>query len=175
MVLVKQTQTQLRLLHRPYLVWIVTGSLVFGVPSLIMLISLNYGWIIYLWWMPLFFPSIIIIGFLGLIFAGQVVTYQFDKDSNSLTIKRRSLLNTKVIWHSLADILDVQVQSTSWHHDETANYQIVIFLSNRNKLILKFEFISTQEKLETVNLIRKFLGMPPQTLGWLNSKNLSGK
>jgi hypothetical protein len=43
MVLVKQTQTQLRLLHRPYLVWIVTGSLVFGIPSLIMLISLNYG------------------------------------------------------------------------------------------------------------------------------------
>ena len=166
MVLVKQTQTQLRLLHRPYLVWIVAASLVFGVPSLIMLISLNYGWIIYLWWMPLFFPSIIILGFLGLIFAGQVVTCQFDKDSNSLTIKRRSLLNTKVIWHSLADILDVQVQSTSWHHDETANYQIFIVLKSGNKLNLNFGLISTKEKLEAVNLIRKFLGMPPQKLGW---------
>jgi hypothetical protein len=91
MVLVKQTQTQLRLLHRPYLVWIVAASLVFGVPSLIMLISLNYGWIIYLWWMPLFLPSIIILGFLGLIFAGQVVTCQFDKNSNSLTIKRPAI------------------------------------------------------------------------------------
>ena len=166
MVLVKQTQTQLRLLHRPYLVWIVTGSLVFGVPLLIMLISLNYGWIIYLWWMPVFFPSIIILGFLGLIFAGQVVTCQFDKDSNSLTIKRRSLLNTKVIWHSLADILDVQVQSTSWHHDETANYQIVIVLKSGNNLTLNFGLISVKDKLETVNLIRKFLGMPPQQLGW---------
>jgi hypothetical protein len=166
MVLVKQTKTQLRLLHRPYLVWIVTGSLVFGLPLLIMLISLNYGWIIYLWWMPLFFPSIIILGFLGLIFAGKVVTCQFDKDSNSLTIKRRSLLNSRVIWHSLADILDVQVQSTSWHHDETANYQIVIVLKSGNKLNLNFGLISTKEKLETVNLIRKFLGMPPQKLGW---------
>ena len=173
MVLVKQTQTQLKLLYRPYLVWIVTGSLIFGIPLLIWLISLNDGWILYLWWMPFFFPSIIILGILGLIFSGQVVTYKFDKDSDSLIIKRRGLLNTKVILHSLGDILDVQVQSTSWSHDETANYQIVVFLRNRNKLILKFEFISTQDKLETVNLIRKFLGMPPQTLGWLNSKNLS--
>jgi hypothetical protein len=166
MVLVKQTQTKLKLLHRPYLVWIVAASLVFGVPLLIMLISLNYGWIIYLWWMPLFLPSIIILGFLGLIFAGQVVTCQFDKDSNSLTIKRRCLLNTKVIWHSLADILDVQVQSTSWHHDETANYQIVIILKSGNKITLKFGLISARDKLEAVNLIRKFLGMPPQQLGW---------
>ncbi len=166
MVLVKQTQTQLRLLHRPYLVWIVAASLVFGVPSLIMLISLNYGWIIYLWWMPLFFPSIIILGFLGLIFAGQVVTCQFDKDCNSLTIKRRSLLNSRVIWHSLADILDVQVQSTSWHHDETANYQIVIVLKSGNNLTLNFGLISVKEKLEIVNLIRKFLGRQPQKLGW---------
>ena len=166
MILVKQTQTQLRLLHRPYLVWIVAGSLMLGVPLLILLIYLNSSWIIYLWWMPLFFPSIILLGFLGLIFAGQVVTCQFDKDSNSLTIKRRSLLNTKVIWHSLADILDVQVQSTSWHHDETANYQIVIVLKSGNNLTLNFGLISVKDKLETVNLIRKFLGMPPQQLGW---------
>lgn len=166
MILVKQTQTQLRLLHRPYLVWIVAGSLMLGVPLLILLIYLNSSWIIYLWWMPLFFPSIILLGFLGLIFAGQVVTCQFDKDSNSLTIKRRSLLNTKVIWHSLADILDVQVQSTSWHHDETANYQVVIVLKSGNKLNLNFGLISAKEKLKTVNLIRKFLGMLPQKLIW---------
>jgi hypothetical protein len=65
-----------------------------------------------------------------------------------------------------ADILDVQVQSTSWHHDETANYQIVIVLKSDNKLNLNFGLMSTKEKLETVNLIRKFLGMPPQKLGW---------
>jgi len=145
----------------------------FRIPLLIWLISLNDGWILYLWWMPFFFPSIIILGILGLIFSGQVVTCKFDKDSDSLTLKRRGLLNTQVIRHSLGDILDVQVQSTSWSHDETANYQIVVFLRNRHKLILKLEFISTQDKLETVNLIRKFLGMPPQTLKWLNSKNLS--
>ena len=173
MILVKQTQTQLKLLYRPYLVCIVTGSLIFGIPLLIWLISLNDGWILYLWWMPFFFPSIIILGILGLIFSGQVVTYKFDKDSDSLIIKRRGLLNTQVILHSLCDILDVQVQSTSWSHDETANYQIVVLLITRNKLVLNFGFISTQEKIETVNLIRKFLGMPPQTLGWLNSKNLS--
>lgn len=166
MIIVKQTQTQLKLLHQPYLVWIVAGSLMIGIPSLILLIYLNDSWIIYLWWMPLFFPSIIILGFLVLIFAGQVVTCQFDKDSNSLTIKRRSLLNTKVIWHSLADILDVQVQSTSWHHDETANYQIWIFLKSSKKFTLNFGFISTKEKLEAVNLIRKFIGMQPQKLGW---------
>ena len=43
MILVKQTQTQLKLLYRPYLVWIVTGSLIFGIPLLIWLISLNDG------------------------------------------------------------------------------------------------------------------------------------
>ena len=172
MILVKQTQTQLKLLHRPYLVWIVTGSLIFGIPLLIWLISLNDGWILYLWWMPFFFPSIIILGILGLIFFGQVVTCKFDQDSGSLTIKRRGLLKTKVILHSLSDLLDIQLQSTSWSHDETANYQIVFVLKSRNKLILNLEFISTKEKLEIVNLIRKFLRMQPQTLGWLNSKNL---
>lgn len=162
MLLIKQTQHQLNFRYHPYAVWIVAASLIFGIPLLILLISLNTGWILYLWWMPLFFPSVIILGILGLLFAGRVVTYQFDKDYNSFALKRHGLLKTKVIWHSLTEILDIQVQSTSWHRDRKANYQIVIYLKSGNSLPLHLGISSTQEQLETVNLIRHFLGMKPQ-------------
>lgn len=165
MVLVKKTQTQLKFIYRPYLVWVGTSGLIFGVPLFIKLISINEGWIIYLWWMPLFFPAVILIGILGLLFAGHVITYQFDKDYDTLTIKQRGLLNSKMIWYSLGEIFDVQLQSTSWNPEETVNYQIVIVLKAGNSFPLNLGFNSPREKLEIVNLIRKFLGMSPQNLG----------
>ena len=104
---------------------------------------------------------------LVLLCAGQVVTYHFDKDYNSLTIQRRGLLNTKVDWHSLGDIGDVQVKSTSWNQENKANSQVAIVFKNGNNLPLNLVKSSdVQKKLEAVNLIREFLRMPPQQLSW---------
>lgn len=139
---------------------------------LILVIYLQLTWLIYLWWMPMFFLLNIIIASLVLIFAGQVVTYHFDKDYNSLTIKRRGLLKTKVEWYSLADIWDIQVKSTGWRQDKKTNSQSVIVLKGGKELPLNIvQGSDVEKKLKAVNLIREFLCMPPQTRN-LNKSNL---
>lgn len=165
MVILEKTKTQLKLRHRPYSVWLITAIWMLGIVLLILGIYLQYTWLIYLWWMPLFLVLNIVTSSLVLLFAGQVITYHFDKDSNSFTIKRRGLLNTKVAWHSLGDIWDVQVKSTNWHQDRKADYQMALVLKGGKSLPLNIlPGSDVQKKLEAVNLIRKFLRMPPQIL-----------
>jgi hypothetical protein len=167
MVILEKTKTQLKLRYRPYSVWLVTASWMLGILLLILVIHLQSTWLIYLWWMPLFLLLNIITCSLLLLFAGQVVTYHFDKDYNSLTIKRRSLLNTNVDWHSLGDIWDIQVNSTNWNQENKPNYQVAIVFKNGKSLPLNIvKGSDVQKKLEAVNLIREFLCMPPQQLSW---------
>ena len=167
MVILEKTKTQLKLRHRPYSVWISIGSWVLGISLLALLIYLQNPWLFYIWWMPLVPILNILLSLLILLLAGQVVTCHFDKDYNSLTLKRHGWLKTKIIFHSLADILDVQLKSMSWRHDQNASYQIVVVLKSGKNLPLSFwEWSAVKKKLEVVNIIRKFLGLPPQRLTW---------
>ena len=167
MVILEKTQTQLKLRYRPDSIWLTIGTWVLAVFLLILLICLQNPWLIYIWWIPLLPLLNLVLGMLILLVFGQVVTCHFDKDYNSLTIKRRSLLNTKIIWYSLADILDIKLKSTSWRHDQKASYQIVVVLKSGQNFPLTFwEWLAVHDQLETVNVIRKFLSLPPQKLGW---------
>jgi hypothetical protein len=167
MVILEKTRTQLKLRYRPYSVWLLTASWILGIFLFILVIHLQVPWLIYLWWMPIFILLNMITASLVLIFAGQVVTYHFDKDYNSLTIKRRGLLKTKVEWCSLADIWDIQIKSTGWRQHEQANYQTVIVLRGGKELPLNIvQGSDIEKKLEAVNLIREFLCMPPQKLSY---------
>ncbi|HBB31353.1 MAG TPA: hypothetical protein DDZ80_24355 [Cyanobacteria bacterium UBA8803] len=70
-----------------------------------------------------------------------------------------------MIFHSLADIVDVQLKAISWHHNRNANYQVAIVLKYGNDLYLNLgEGSSINKKLETVNLIRQFLKLKLQKL-----------
>jgi hypothetical protein len=115
--------------------------------------------------MPLFLVFNIVTSSLVFILAGQVITCHFDKEFNNLTIRRRGLLNTKVIWHSLTDILDIQLQSRTWNPEDKASYQIIVVLRANKSFPLNLgQGSDVQHNLATVNLIRNFLDMPPQTL-----------
>ncbi len=165
MVILEKTPTQLKLRHRPYFLWIATGSWLFGIIVLILLITLQFSWLLYLWWLPVFLIINILICISLLLFTQQVINCHFDKENYLFILRKQGLLTKKILWHPLADILDVKLKSTSWNHDKNANYQIVIVLKSGKDLILNVEQNSgIDNKLETANLIRKFLGMPPQTL-----------
>ncbi|MFP5271977.1 hypothetical protein [Coleofasciculus sp.] len=164
MVILEKTPTQLKLQHRPYLIWQLSGCLVFGIPLLFILLSLVSTWIIYLWWLPLFLVLNTVFGLVLLVFAGRVFTYHFDKDTNSLFIKRRGLFKTQVTLYPLSDIFQIQVKSTSWNQDKMAHYKIALILKSGKHLSIPSGETSLQQKLETVNLIRQFLGIPPQKL-----------
>ena|SRR4028118_1757276 len=167
MVILEKTKTQLKLRHRPYSIWSLTASWMLGTLLLILLIYLQYTWLIYLRWMPLFIVFNIVTSSLMLILAGQVITCHFDKEFNNLTIRRRGLMNTKVILHSLTDILDIQLESRSWNPEDKASYQIVVVLKASKSFPLNIgQGSDVKQNLETVNLIRKFLDMPPQILNW---------
>ncbi|MFB8790104.1 MAG: hypothetical protein U7123_14910 [Potamolinea sp.] len=167
MVILEKTKTQLKLRHRPYTVWLVTASWMLGIILLIVIMHLYVTWLIYLWWVPLFILLNLITASLVLLFAGKIFIYHFDKTSNSLVIKQRSLINTKLSLYSITDILDIQVKSTSWNQDANADYQIAIIWKSGKDLSLNVSQSSAvTKKLETVNLIREFLGMSPQKLGW---------
>lgn len=165
MVILENTKTQLKFRYRPYSLWLGIGGWMVGTFLLILLIYHQLRWLTYVLWIPPLLLLSLVASGLVLILAGRVVICHFDKDYNSLTIKRRGLLNTKVIWHSLADVLDVQLQSPSWHHQETADYQITLFLKSGESLKLNLGLKSIAQKLETLNLIRGFLGMPPEKWG----------
>lgn len=164
MVILENTKSQLKFRYRPYFIWFSTTSWMLGTFGLTMLLYQLYSWLSNLFWIPLF----LLFNFLGtslvLNLAGKVTIYDFDKELNSLSIKRRGFLKTKVIWYSLTDILDVQLQSTSWHNHEAADYQIIVFLKSGGSLPLNLGLKSIADKLETINLIRKFLGMPPEKM-----------
>jgi hypothetical protein len=165
MIILEKTKTQLKLRHRPYFIWRLTGSWMLGILLLLLLISLQYTWLIYLWWMPLFLLLNLVTCSLVFILAGQVITCHFDKEFNNLTIRRRGLLNTKIIWHSLTDILDIQLESRTWNPEDKASYQIIVVLRAKKSFPLNIgQGSDIKKNLVTVNLIRKFLDMPPQTL-----------
>ncbi|MEQ9486814.1 hypothetical protein [Coleofasciculus sp. F4-SAH-05] len=164
MVILEKTPTQLKLRHRPYFIWQLSGCLVFSVPLLIVLVSLVLPWIVYMLGLHALFAFNLVAGILLLVCAGRIFIYHFDKETNSLLIKRRGLFKTQLSLYPLSDIFQVQLKSTSWNQDRTSNYQIAIILKSGKHLSIKSDGKPLQQKLETVNLIRQFLGMPPQKL-----------
>ena len=164
MVILEKTPTQLKLRHRPYFIWQLSGCLVISVPLLIILVSLVLPWIIYMLGLYALFAFNLVLSIVLLVCAGRIFIYHFDKDTNRLLIKQRGLLKTQVMLYPLSDIFQVQLKSTSWNQDKTANYKIAIILKSGKHLSIKLEEKSVQQKLEIVNLIRQFLGMPPQKL-----------
>ncbi|MEQ8756987.1 MAG: hypothetical protein RID09_26160 [Coleofasciculus sp. G1-WW12-02] len=56
------------------------------------------------------------------------------------------------------------MKSTSWNQDKMAHYKIALILKSGKHLSIPSGETSLQQKLETVNLIRQFLGIPPQKL-----------
>ncbi|MCL1470207.1 hypothetical protein [Argonema antarcticum] len=165
MVILENTKKHLKFRHRPYSLWLGTTGWMGGTFLLILLIYHKLGWLTYVLWIPPLLLLSLVASGLVLILAGRVVICHFDKDYNSFTIKRCGLLKTKVIWHSLTDVLDVQLQSPSWHHQEAVDYQITLFLKSGESLKLNLGLKSNAQKLETLNLIRGFLGMPPEKWG----------
>ncbi|HBE16065.1 MAG TPA: hypothetical protein DEG17_04010 [Cyanobacteria bacterium UBA11149] len=164
MVILEKTPTQLKLRHRPYFLWIATGSWLFGIFVLILLITLQ-SWLFYLWWIPVFLILNILIAISLLLFTRQIIICHFDKVNSLFILKRQGLLTKKIIWHPLGDILDVQLKSTSWNRDQNSHQEIAIILKSGKDLILDVgQGRKIDNKLETVNLIRKFLEMPTQTL-----------
>lgn len=165
MVILEKTPTQLKLRHRPYFLWIATGSWLFGIFFIILLITLQMSWLFYLWWIPVFLILNILMAISLLLFTRQVIICHFDKDNHLFILKWQGLLTKKIIWHPLGDILDVQLKSTSWNSHKNAHQEIAIVLKSGKDLILDVgQGRGIDNKLETVNLIRKFLGMPPQRL-----------
>ncbi|GET41395.1 hypothetical protein [Microseira wollei] len=162
MVILEQTKTQLKFRYRPDSIWMATGGWIVGTFLLIAMIYLQLSWIFYLWWIPLFLVLNIVASIALLIFAGRVVICHFDKDYNGFTLKRGGWLNTQVIWHPLAHIIDVQVEAIGWNPDRKANCQIALFLKSGDRISLDLGLASINDKLNAVNLIRKFLDMPPQ-------------
>ena len=162
MVILEQTKTQLKFRYRPYSLWMATGGWIVGTFLIVLIIYLQLSWMFYLWWIPLFLVLNILASIALLIFAGKVVICHFDKDYNGFTLKRRGLLNTQVIWHPLAHIIDVQVEAIGWNPDRNATCQIALFLKSGDRILLNLGLRSINYKLKAVNLIRKFLDMPLQ-------------
>jgi hypothetical protein len=43
-------------------------------------------------------------------------------------------VNTQVIWHPLAHIIDIQVEAIGWNPDRNANCQIALFLKSGDRI-----------------------------------------
>jgi hypothetical protein len=159
---VEQTATKLVLRHRPTQLWGLAGGIAIGLPALLLWLSAGNSWLNYLWWFPLFVVFWFGCGALLFLMVGQATTYQFDKALNRLIIQHYKLFRTKTTEFALQDIVDVQLQLSSWHHDSSAIYQGVVLLRGDRVLALHCGFnASRQDKEAIVTIIRQFLGMRP--------------
>ncbi|MBD2184105.1 hypothetical protein H6S82_03085 [Planktothrix sp. FACHB-1355] len=175
MVILENTKTQLKLRYRPYYLWLGTTGWILGTFSIVLLIYWQLSPFMNFLWMPFFIIFNLIASAFVLIWPGRVIIYHFDKDYNSLSIQRRGLLKTKVSWYFMADILDVQLQSNGWQHHDASDYEIAIFLASGESVTLNLGIKSIAQKLETINLIRKFLGMPLEKVSKVDEKSMNSR
>ncbi len=158
----EQSATKLVLRYRPIQIWGLAGGMAIALPVLLLWLSASNSWLNYLWWFPLFVVFWFGCGALLFLVAGQATTYQFDKTLSLFSIQHHKLLKTKTTEFVLRDILDVQLQLSSWHHDSNAIYQGVVLLRGDRVLLLHCGFnASHQDKEAIVTVIRQFLGMKP--------------
>lgn len=86
------------------------------------------------------------------------VTCVFDKSLNTLIIKRRDILGTKVIEHGFREIKDVLVEEST--DSEGSTYRVIIVLVSGDRLPLTSHYSSGGEsKQETVSCIKSFLNI----------------
>lgn len=158
MEILERTSTKLTLRHRPVGLWLIAGSLVLVVPCLLLLLGSTNRWLFYIPWFP-FLPILCILtGLFLFIFVSQVVICNFDKKADRVSLKRRRFLKTVFIENSLQDIIDIQLESTSWQNTERTNYQIIIFLKRGQVMPLHlWQNSDEKEKQSAVNIIRNFL------------------
>lgn len=162
MEILQKTPTLLTLRRRPVRLWIVATILMVVVPFLLLVTGFNNAWLFYIWWYTLLPIFLFILGLL-LLNASIVVTCTFDKTLGKVTLKQKSLLKTKLVERSLRDILDVQIETTSWNRDSQATYEIVLFLRGGHTLCLNLAHtIGQRHKPQAVDVIREFLGLPPK-------------
>ncbi|MBD2124021.1 hypothetical protein [Trichocoleus sp. FACHB-262] len=159
---VEQTATKLVLRHRPTQVWRLAAGIAIVLPVLLLWLSTGNSWLNYLWWFPLFVVFWFGCGALLFIVAGQAITYELDKTAHKLTVRHHRLPKTQTTEVDLKDIVDVQLQLSSWQHDSNAIYQGVLLLRGDRVLTLHCGFnASRQDKEAIVTVIRQFLGMQP--------------
>lgn len=164
MIVVEKTSTQLKLRYRPYFAWLISGSLILGLPFLLLVVGSLLSWIFHLWWIPLLLLLTITFGNFILVCWGSVVTCTLDKACDRLTLKYHRAMMPKQIEYSLAEIRDVVIESRRWEGDIPLDFQIVFFLKNGEFLPLEGVSSSWQTHQETVTFIRLFLGLPQANL-----------
>jgi len=99
---------------------------------------------------------LIIIGLLAEL--SQIVTVTFDKEVGSFKIERQGLLGTQVIEHSMEEITEVKVKSSSYFNSKTMLYQVIMELSpNETILLTSNNSIGKARKHKIVDEIRDFI------------------
>ncbi len=88
----------------------------------------------------------------------QIVTVTFDKEVGSFQIERQSLLGAEVIEHSLEDITDVKVKTSSYFNSKTMLYQVVMEIRpNETILLTSNNSLGKARKQKIVDEIRQFI------------------
>lgn len=160
MVILENTATELKFRNRPYKLWMIIISVIFGFPIFLIVASFLASWILYIWLLPLFYLTMIITGIGVLLTNGKTQIYNFSKTRDRLTIVSQGILGTTIQEYSLADIWDIQLQPLGWSAQASQRYQIMLILNNGQSFPLHLGIQpNSQEQMQTVNHIHQFLGL----------------
>ncbi|MEC4985120.1 MAG: hypothetical protein SAJ37_18975 [Oscillatoria sp. PMC 1068.18] len=146
--IVRSTPTQLLLRIRPIWLWLV--GIFVAIAGLYLIISYRYEveqlWLLYL----------LLAGWLGLTFlfllSSEVITCRLDKVLGIMTLKRETLLGSKVTKYPLWEISQVGIDKL------VSSYRVVILFDNGNYVALP-SYYSTEKKTKqnAVLSMAKFL------------------
>jgi len=108
------------------------------------------------WFMFMVGGIFVVAGLAVAVVVGEIVVCEFNKDSGSLTLKRHSLLGTKVVERHIQEIKDVQIEES--HSSDGSTYRVSLVFTTGDRLPLTSYYSSgKQAKQAIADHLHKFL------------------
>ena len=108
------------------------------------------------WFMLMIGGVFVVVGLAVAVVMGEIIVCEFNKDSGSLTLKRHSVLGTKVIERRIRDIEDVRIEES--HGSDSSTYRVSLVFTTGDRLPLASYYSSgRQSKQAIAERLQKFL------------------
>ena len=100
------------------------------------------------WFMLMIGGVFVVVGLAVAVVMGEIIVCEFNKDSGSLTLKRHSVLGTKVIERRIRDIEDVRIEES--HGSDSSTYRVSLVFTMGDRLPLASYYSSGRQSKQAI-------------------------
>jgi hypothetical protein len=100
------------------------------------------------WFMLMIGGVFVVVGLAVAVVMGEIVVCEFDRSSGNLTLKRHSVLGTKVIERRIRDIEDVRIEES--HGSDSSTYRVSLVFTMGDRLPLASYYSSGRQSKQAI-------------------------